>query len=111
MFILEVGFLYSIAYSCVEMVCKSSSFRWKIQINMDENAVFHGLFVGLVLLLCDFVTQTFYYVVVFTRLQMSFFYIRVWYLEAQTMFIAVVVATKDVFEDDIIGLFFVSILQ
>ena len=56
MFILEVGFLYSIAYSCVEMVCKSSSFRWKIQINMDENAVFHGLFVGLVLLLCDFVT-------------------------------------------------------
>ena len=55
MFILEVGFLYSIAYSCVETVCKSSSFRWKIQINMDENAVFYGLFVGLVLILCDFV--------------------------------------------------------
>ena len=26
---------------------------------MDENAVFYGLFVGLVLLLCDFVVQTF----------------------------------------------------
>ncbi len=57
-FILEVVFFTALLISCVEMVCKSISFRWIIHINMDENAAYSRLFVGFVLLLCDFVIYT-----------------------------------------------------
>ncbi len=54
-FILEVVFFTALLISCVEMVCKNISFRWIIRVNMDENAAYSRLFVGFVLLLCDFV--------------------------------------------------------
>ena len=54
-FILEVVFFTALLISCVEMLCKNISFRWIIRVNMDENAAYSRLFVGFVLLLCDFV--------------------------------------------------------